>query len=266
MAQALCAVFTGAQYHLCAADAGAIGATEKIPLHSASPLCVLTACSLSYAAREKCRYSWLNAATRSLEPMWWMTITGWFEKAKTYVGWSLADRSRIARLRRCIEPDLDAVLERLGRELARFKEAQPLMANVRFVQRLHSVLREWLSGLLEGSFDQDYVVRRSLFGHRLAEIDLSFEDIILLEELTRQELFRIAAEKLGNSPQGLSSTLHALDKALNLDLALIYTSYLELRDAEMERALLERFLAVTGFSRTLYENLADARGWRRSAG
>ena len=52
-----------------------------------------------------------------------------------------------------------------------------------------------------------------------------------------------------------------LDKALNLDLALIYSAYLAARDAEMERALLDRFLAVTGFSRTLYENLADTREW-----
>jgi hypothetical protein len=54
-----------------------------------------------------------------------------------------------------------------------------------------------------------------------------------------------------------------LDKALNLDLALIYSAYLEVRDAEMERALLDRFLSVTGFSRTLYENLVEARGWSR---
>lgn len=195
-----------------------------------------------------------------------LMITGWFDRVKTYVGWDLADRARIARLRRCIDPDLTPVLEGLGRELARFKGAQPLMTNVRFVQRLHSVLLEWLSGLLDGTFDQEYVARRAAFGHKLAEIDLTFEDIILLEELTRRELFKIAKEKLGNNPQALSSTLHTLDKAFSLDLALIYTSYLELRDAQMEQALLERFLTVTGFSRTLYENLADARGWRRHAG
>jgi hypothetical protein len=59
----------------------------------------------------------------------------------------------------------------------------------------------------------------------------------------------------------LSSTMRTLDKALNLDLALIYSAYLEVRDAEMERTLLDRFLTVTGFSRTLYENLAGTRGW-----
>jgi hypothetical protein len=48
---------------------------------------------------------------------------------------------------------------------------------------------------------------------------------------------------------------------LNLDLALIYITYREVYDAQMERTLLDRFLAITGFSSTLYENLAEARVW-----
>jgi hypothetical protein len=53
----------------------------------------------------------------------------------------------------------------------------------------------------------------------------------------------------------------ALDKAMCLDIALIYSGYTQVRDAEIERSMLDRFLAITGFSRTLYENLAEAREW-----
>ena len=42
---------------------------------------------------------------------------------------------------------------------------------------------------------------------------------------------------------------------------LIYSGYLQVHDTEMERALLDRFLTITGFSRTLYENLVEAREW-----
>jgi hypothetical protein len=55
--------------------------------------------------------------------------------------------------------------------------------------------------------------------------------------------------------------VQALDKALRLDLALIHNGYTQVRDAEIERSTLDRFLAITGFSRTLYENLAEAREW-----
>jgi hypothetical protein len=188
-------------------------------------------------------------------------MTGWFDKVKTYVGWNLTDQALIAGLRSCMDADLDGMVEDLARQLVKFKGTQLLMTNQRFVRRLHGVLREWLSGLLEGVFNEEYIERRSAFGQKLREIDLTFEDVILLEELTRRQLFGLAREMLDDRPKVLSSTMHTLDKAFNLDLALIYSAYLAARDAEMERALLDRFLEVTGFSRTLYENLADTRGW-----
>lgn len=188
-------------------------------------------------------------------------VMGWFDKVKWYVGWDLADQARIAELHRCLDSDLAQVIEALGKQLSEFKGTQPLMSNARFAHRLHGVLREWLVGLLDGTFDVKYVKNRLTFGRALVEIDLTFEDVILLEELTRRQLFEFAQRKLGERPQLLSSTMLTLDKALNLDLVLIYSAYLEVRDAEMERALLDRFLTVTGFSRTLYENLADAREW-----
>lgn len=184
----------------------------------------------------------------------------WFDRVKMYVGWDLADRARIAELGRCMDSDFAEVIEDLGEQLTEFKGTQSLMSNKRFVRRLHSVLREWLSGLLDGTFDDEYTKKRSAFGRKLVETDLTFKDVILLEELTRRQLLGFAKEGLGEHPDVLSSTMRTLDKAFNLDLTLIYSAYLEVRDAEMERALLKQFLTVTGFSRTLYENLANARG------
>jgi hypothetical protein len=165
----------------------------------------------------------------------------WFDRIKTYVGWDLADQARIVELRDCMDSDFPKVIQD-------------------FVQRLHSVLREWLNGLLDGAFDSEYIEGRAVLGQKLVGTDLTFEDMILLEGLTRRQLFEFAEKRLGDHPDALSSTMHTVDKALNLDLTLIYNTYLELRDAEMKRALLNQFLTVTGFSRTLYENLAEARG------
>lgn len=185
----------------------------------------------------------------------------WFDNVKTHVGWDKADCTQIAELRRWLDSDATGVIEGLGKQLAQFKGTQPLMANARFVRRLHGVLNEWLVGLLDGTFDGEYVKERCTFGRKLVEIDLAFEDVILLEGLTRRHLFELAQSQLGEHSHALSATMHTLDKALNLDLVLIYSGYLQVHDAEMERALLDRFLTITGFSRTLYENLVEAREW-----
>ena len=188
-------------------------------------------------------------------------MTNWFDRVKMCVGWDSTDRERMDQLRHCMDSDLTKVIENLGEQLAEFKGTQPLLSNKRFARRLHGVLREWLNGLLGGTFDQEYVQGRSTFGRRLVEIDLKFEDIILLEELTRRQILGFVEESLDERPAVSPSTLSTLDKAFNLDMALIYSAYLKVHDAQMERALLDRFLTVTGFSRTLYENLAGARGW-----
>jgi hypothetical protein len=186
-------------------------------------------------------------------------MISWFDRVKMYVEWDANDRTRMAELRDCLDSDLAGVIEDLARQLAKFKGTQSLMVNARFVQHLHRVLREWLAGLLDGTFDEEYVSKRLTFGRELVAIDLTFEDVIVLEELARKLLLECAQSELGKSPQVLSATMRTLDKAFNLDLALIYSAYLEVRDAAMERALLDRFLQVTGFSRTLYENLAETQ-------
>jgi hypothetical protein len=190
-------------------------------------------------------------------------MTIWFTKVKTCIGWDLADQARMVSLRRCVDSDVGPTIEALGRQLAQLKGTQPLMANARFVQRLHGVLREWLMGLLDGTFDDGYVQDRWAFGHQLIELNLTFQEFILLEGLARGRLFDLAQRNLGERPDVLSAIMRTLDKALNLDLVLVCSAYLDVHDAEMERALLDRFLAVTGFSRTLYENLAGERGWRK---
>lgn len=188
-------------------------------------------------------------------------MTVWLDKVKTCVGWDTVDQDRVSKLCACLDSDLHEVVEAIGSCLVQFKDTQPLMTNARFVQRLHSVLREWLTGPLGGEFNEAYAQTRWALVRKLLEVDLTFEDIILIEGLARGQLLKLAQACLGVGTQDLSATMHTLDKALRLDMALLYDGYTQVRDAEIERATLDRFLAVTGFSRSLYENLAEAREW-----
>jgi hypothetical protein len=188
-------------------------------------------------------------------------MTVWLDKVKMCVGWDAVDRDRVCKLHACLNSDLHKVIEAVGSCVVQFKDTQSLMTNARFVQRLHSVLREWLTGPLAGEFDEAYAQARWALVHTLMEVDLTFEDVILIEGVAREQLLRLAQARSGLGAEDLSATVHALDKALRLDMALIHGGYTQVRDAEIERATLDRFLAITGFSRTLYENLAEAREW-----
>lgn len=185
----------------------------------------------------------------------------WLNKVKMCVGWNAADQAQISDLQGWLDSDIQKVTEAIGEYLVRFKDVQSMLTNARFVQRLHGVLREWLTGPLSGTFDEAYVQARWALVQKLVEVGLTFEDVILMKDLARRQLSELARAQLNGNPQGLSATLDTLDKALCLDMALIYGGYTRVRDAEIERSMLDRFLAITGFSRTLYENLAEAREW-----
>lgn len=185
----------------------------------------------------------------------------WLDKLKACIGWNLSDQAQISKLRDQVAPGVNEAVEALSRQWAKFKDTQPPMANARFVRRLHGVLHEWLMGLLDGQFSEEHTDARRALAQRLAEVDLAFEDIIVLESLARRRLLELAEASPDLDTETLLAMVHALDKALCLDLALIHGGYIEVRDAEIERTLLDRFLAITGFSRTLYENLAEAREW-----
>jgi hypothetical protein len=188
-------------------------------------------------------------------------MTVWLDKVKTCIGWDTVDQAQVSDLRTALNSDLHEVVETLGSRLVQLKDAQSLMTNTRFVQRLHGVLREWLTGPLGGAFDEAYAQARWALVHKLMEVGLTFEDIIFVEGLAHERLLALAQARLSAGAEELGATARALDKALRLDLALIHGGYIQARDAEIERATLDRFLAITGFSRTLYENLAEAREW-----
>jgi hypothetical protein len=184
-----------------------------------------------------------------------------FDEVKDCMAWNGMDQAHIFQLRDWLDADIDGMIEGFGEQLAQAKGKQSLMTNARFVRRLHDMLHEWLAGLLNGAFDEEYAEERRSFGEQLVGLDLNFGDIILLASMARKEFSEIALERLEEQPDLFASIMQALDKALNLDLTLVYDGYLHVHDAEMERKLLDRFLTITGFSRTLYENLAEAHEW-----
>jgi hypothetical protein len=190
----------------------------------------------------------------------------WVEQLRSCIDWDEEDRARLVEVRDLLNSRGEETVEDLGEQLAALNGTQALMTNARFTRRLRDVLTDWVMGLPNGAFDEEYVERRRALGQELADLDLMFEHIILLEGMTRQRVFELAQKRLDAQPQRLSSVMHTLDKALRRDLVFVYEGYLDFRDAEMEQSLLDRFLAITGFSPTLYDSLAEAWRWEQEQG
>ena len=188
----------------------------------------------------------------------------WADKVKSCVDWCEGDRERLAQLRAWLDAECDDVIEDLAERLIKSNGAQSLMKNARFTRRLHDVLREWLDGLFEAPFENGGAEKRRALGQKLADVDLTFEDVILLEGMMRQRLFALAQARFDEHSLELLSAIHALNKAMTYDRGLVYSGCLDLHDEELENTLLDRFLTVTGFSPTLYESLVEAWRWNQN--
>ncbi|MGD2104514.1 MAG: protoglobin domain-containing protein [Anaerolineae bacterium] len=188
----------------------------------------------------------------------------WADKVRLCIDWQERDKEGLAKLRTWLDSESKEMIEDLAKCLIRYNGVQPLMRNARFVRRLHDVLHEWLTGLFDEAFDRERAETRRALAEKLVDMDLTFEDVILLEGMARQQLCELAVRHLDGQPQELSSTMQALNKVMTYDRALIYGGCLDLHDKRLEQTLLDRFLTVTGFSPTLYESLVEARGWNRN--
>ena len=185
----------------------------------------------------------------------------WLERARQGCKWTANDEKRINAIQEWVIPEVTEIIRLLTGWLVQLKETQPLMSNARFVKQLHEVLQEWFLGLLESPLEQDSLDHKAALGRRFVEIELEFEDIILLERMAHAQLQALVLGNLGADAGEFALTMDTLNRALCLHLALLHRGYFKVRDADMERTMLDRFLTVTGFSRTLYENLAGSREW-----
>lgn len=191
---------------------------------------------------------------------------GWDDRVRSGVKWREGDQARLAKLRAWLDSEREVIVRDLAESLMELNGAQSLKSNPRFVRRLHDLLGEWLIGITDGTFydeDTDRAERRRALGRKLADLNLTFEDVILVEGIAQERLFALAQTRLGDQPQRLALMMQTLSKATTCDRALVHAGCLDLHDAELEEALLDRFLAVTGFSPTLYESLAEAWRWTR---
>lgn len=188
----------------------------------------------------------------------------WADRAESWIGWDEKDEKRLASLRTwmvSVEEELLDVLVERATELDGFP--RPLR-NDRFTARLHALLEEWLSGLLAPARDVECQEQRRNLGYQLARLDLTYQDILLLEATAHRRLVMMVNRNVDGCTDQLSPTLGALSKTLTYDRGLVYAGFAALRDNEMEQALLDRFLTITGFSRTLYEGLAEI--WEQESG
>jgi signal transduction histidine kinase len=149
-----------------------------------------------------------------------------YRELQSYVGWTDADAERIVAAAPILEPSLHELVDDFYAEIQRHPDARKVITGGQAqIDRLKGTLFQWIRELFAGNFDADYVVRRWRVGWRHVEIGLDEVYTNVALSRLRSGLLRTLQESWRSDPAALNETVRAINKLLDLDLAIIEDAY-----------------------------------------
>ena len=153
-----------------------------------------------------------------------------------------------------IAPDirlrLHEVTEQFYQHLLAIPRVRPYLETQ--TERLQDAHYEWLSGLFSASFDANYAQEIAVLGDIHGRIQLPAEFMAGAMSIIQGYFIGLLREVYAEQPEILLDAVLAINSALGFSLYVMQSSY---QSSSVDNEL-ERFLSITGMSRSLFENLS----------
>ncbi len=184
-----------------------------------------------------------------------------FEELKRYVRFGPEDEAALRLFRPHAAPRFAGITEEFYARLDQHEEARRVFTGEEQRARLRRSLLDWMERLLTGPWDTAYYEARTRIGRMHVRVGLPQRYMFGAMSLIRDRLAGAAEETLAGDPSALRSTLSALGKILDLELAVMLETHREafLEKAQhaerLEREILEVRLAI---SEARYREIVEA--------
>jgi len=143
-----------------------------------------------------------------------------------YVGWTEEDRQRVSESADVLLAHADPLIDDFYEEVQKHPHtAEVITGGQQQVTQLKATLRQWLRQLLSGPYDYDYAILRYNVGRRHVAVGL--DQVYVNAALCRLRIgmSRVLHDQWQGAPQDLMLTVAALNKLLDIDLAIIEDAY-----------------------------------------
>lgn len=166
-----------------------------------------------------------------------------FAELKRYVGWSETDEAALRALHPVAAPAFERIADsHYERILAHDEARKALVGGESRVGQLKVLLIQWMDRLLRGPWDEEYFQLRCRIGRVHVRIALPQHYMFGAMNVVRDELEEVVLTR-GGELGDVRGTLRAVNKILDMELAIMLHTYRE--DQEAQRARKER-LATFG--------------------
>lgn len=173
------------------------------------------------------------------------------EYAKIFSGLTPQKEALMAEAGTKITPRLPEVTENFYTHLQKVPKAAPFIEGK--VDHLKQTHLAWLKQVFTGKYDQEYIETMYRVGYVHVQVDLPVEFMSGGTTLITNELITIVSQIYADEPDKTTEVLSAINAAFGFSLLVMQASY----QASVSEVL-NRFLAITGMSKVLFQNLAEA--------
>ncbi|WP_442498564.1 protoglobin domain-containing protein [Methylobacter sp. sgz302048] len=151
-----------------------------------------------------------------------------------------------------IKPKLAGITEDFYQHLLTIPQAATFLGGrVESLKKTHTL---WMEGLFSGPFDKTYTEHMYKVGDVHVRVNLPVEFMAGAMTLINQRLIGLIVETYGHDKEYCAQILVAINAVTGMSLLVMQQSYQAASLAEE----LEKFLKISGMSRVLFTNLANA--------
>jgi len=172
--------------------------------------------------------------------------------AKSFTGLTEEHEALLKEISPLLIPYLSEVTKSFYEQLSLIPETQPFLEGR--VDSLRAMHTQWLEGLFTTDFDSTYTAGMYKVGDVHVKVHLPVEFMSGGMTLINGQLIPLVSNNFKDDPEKCTKILSAISAATGFSLLIMQQSYQEASLAEE----LEKFLKISGMSRTLFSNLADA--------
>jgi hypothetical protein len=179
-----------------------------------------------------------------------------FEKltvyGKSFSGFTPDKEALLVEVGPKIKPHLNAVTDEFYQQLATIPETSSFLeGRIESLKKTHIL---WMEGLFTGPYDKDFTAQMFKVGDVHVKVKLPVEFMAGAMTLINNRLFTLIVETFGDDKQRCAQVIAAVNSVTGFSLLVMQQSYQASSLAEE----LEKFLKISGMSRTLFTNLALA--------
>ena len=187
-----------------------------------------------------------------------MSAPSFFEDIKAYVGFGEADTEWLRGFGLEIEAELVGITDTFYERMLGHPGAVGVFADLAQVQRLKSMLVIWLRTGMAGPHGESFYEQRLQIGRRHVQIGLPQQYMFTAMDVVRLELRHLAELRAAEDVVRRRALSDAIDRWLDLELAIMLQSFRESSDALLARK--ERLAGIGQVAGTIGHELRNPLG------